>query len=133
MLKTYKFTLAFLLWMAFITFLSLYSFSDFNKINMEIAFIDKAVHFVFYSVATILVCLLTRERSNGKFPLRSTLIYAAFFMLFYGTIIEVIQAVYTTDRSGEIGDFVANLVGVISGLFIVNKGFSSNSRLKWRH
>ena len=100
---------------------------------MEIAFIDKAVHFVFYSVATILVCLLTRERSSGKFPLRSTLIYAAFFMLFYGTIIEVIQAVYTTDRSGEIGDFVANLVGVISGLFIVNKGFSSNSRLKWRH
>ena len=132
-LKSYKFTFAFLIWMAIITFLSLYNFTEQKGIDIKVPFIDKAVHFVFYFVATILACMFVRERSGGKFPFRSTLIYTTFFMLLYGAIIEVIQAVYTIERSGEIGDFAANSAGILLALFIVSKSFSPNSRLKWKY
>ena len=132
-LESSKFTFAFPLWMAIITFLSLYNFSEIEGLDIQVSFIDKVVHFVFYLVATILACMFVRERSKGKFPLRSTLIYSAFFMLLYGTVIEVIQAVYTSDRSGEIGDFAANSAGVFLALLLINKSFSPNSWLNWKH
>ena len=119
--------------MALITFLSLYNFSDFNELDIDVPFLDKVVHLIFYAVATSLACLILRERSKGNIPLRSTLIYSAVFMLFYGAAIEVVQARFTADRSGEILDFAANLAGIILALFAVKKCFSPNSRLKWKY
>ena len=119
--------------MALITFLSLASFSDYDEIDVEIPFLDKLVHLIFYSVATVLSCMFIRERSRGKIPLRSALVFSAIFLLIYGTVIEVIQAVYTPDRSGEIMDFAANFLGILFALYLVKKSFSANSRLKWKY
>ena len=119
--------------MAVITFLSLYNFSDYDEISIDIPFLDKLVHLLFYVIATVLACLFLRERSKGKVPMGSALIYSAVFMLVYGAIIEVIQTRFTTSRSGEIWDFAANLVGIVLALFVVRKCFSPNSRLKWEY
>ena len=133
MLNSYRFTFGFLFWMTLITFLSLYNFSDYGEIDIEVPLLDKIVHSVFYAVATTLACLFLRERSKGKIPMRSVLIYSAVFMLIYGTAIEVIQTKYTTSRSGEILDFTANSIGIIIALIAVGKCFSPNSRLKWKY
>ena len=133
MLNSNKFTLGFLFWMALITFLSLYNFSDYHGVDIGIPFMDKAVHLIFYTVATILACLFIREQSRGKIPLRSALIYSAIFSVFYGGVIEVLQTFFTNGRTGEAMDFVANLGGIILALIIVRKSFSPNSRLKWKY
>ena len=120
--------------MALITFLSFHDFSDYDQqIHLSLPFADKAGHAVFYGVGSILACMSIRERTRGEFALSSSLIATAIFMAVYGTIIEVFQMVFTAVRSGEIGDFLANIIGVSIALFMVRKLFSSNSRLKWKY
>ena len=119
--------------MALITFLSLYNFSEYEGIDVDIPYLDKLVHLIIYALATVLACLFLRERSKGKLPMRSALVYSAVFMVVYGAVIEVIQTTFTTARSGELLDFAANLAGIILALFAVNKCFSPNSRLKWKY
>ncbi|MGI9547829.1 MAG: VanZ family protein [Flavobacteriaceae bacterium] len=133
MLNSYKFTLAFILWMALITFLSLFSFSNIEEVDFQIPYLDKAVHFLFYFIAAFLCCFFIRERTRGKFSFRPALVYTAFFMVLFGLAIEVIQSVFTTYRSGEILDSMANLIGVLAALLFVNYLFSPKTGLKWRY
>ena len=120
--------------MALITFLSFHDFTDYDQqIHLSLPFADKAGHAIFYAVGSILACMSIRERTRGEFTLSSSLIATAIFMGVYGTIIEVLQTVLTAVRTGEIGDFLANITGVLIALFTVRKVFSSNSRLKWKY
>ena len=118
--------------MVLITYLSLADLSAHDEFDIEIPFLDKAAHFVFYLVATTLACLFVRERTKGSIPLVKTMVYTGIFMFIYGTIIEVLQYAVTTVRSGEISDFFANSVGVILSLFMVYYLFSGETRLKWK-
>lgn len=132
MLNSYKFSIAFIAWMALITFLSLFNFSNYDQVEIDIPYLDKIVHFFFYFIATMLGCFSIRERTRGNFPMRNTLLYTALFMVLFGLTIEVIQSVFTTARSGEILDFTSNLIGILVALLIVKYLFSSKSGLKWR-
>ena len=119
--------------MALITFLSLFNFSDYDTVEFEIPFMDKAVHFCFYFVANILGCLFIRERWRGEIPMRRTLIVMAFFLVLFGLIIEVIQSVYTLNRSGEIMDIIANMAGILISSVFISFLFSSKRGLKWKY
>lgn len=119
--------------MALITFLSLFSFSNIEEVELDIPYLDKLIHFLFYFVATFLGCFFIRERTRGKFSYRPALVYTGIFMTLYGLAIEIVQSVYTLERSGEILDFTANLTGVFAALILVNYLFSPNSGLKWRY
>jgi VanZ family protein len=119
--------------MSLITYLSLASISEYGGLPIDIPHLDKLVHFTFYFVGSILACFFVRERTSGRKPLKKTMVYTAIFMTFFGMIIEFLQYFLTYDRSGEILDFTANLVGVIMGLVLVKFLFFVNSGLKWRY
>ena len=119
--------------MALITFLSLNSFSDFPVVDFTIPYLDKLVHIVFYFVATVLGCFFVRERTRGRANFLKTLFITGFFALIYGVIIELLQAFYTIDRSGELLDLAANSLGVIFALFTVKYLFSPKTGLNWKY
>lgn len=132
-LNSYKFSLSFFAWIAFISFLSLYEFSPNMNIEIEIPHIDKVVHFFFYFIATFLACLFIRERSKGNLLMGRAMIYSAIFLAIYGAVIEVLQAKLTSVRDGDIYDMMANLAGILLSLLVTNYIFSSNSGLNWRY
>ena len=117
--------------MFLITYLSLASLSEYGGLPVEIPYMDKAVHFTFYFVGGILACFFVRERTAGGIPLKKVMIYTAIFLTIFGLIIEYLQYFMTLDRSGELLDFIANLIGVITGLVFVKYLFSVNWGLKW--
>jgi len=119
--------------MSLITFLSLYRFPDYGRLDMEIPHLDKVVHFIFYFVASILACFFIRERSAGNIPFKKALLFSALFLAIFGLIIELLQAYLILDRSGEFLDLTANLTGVLLGLLMVNALFSTKSGLKWKY
>jgi len=105
--------------MVFITLLSLFSFQGVDVPDISIPHIDKAVHFVFFFVAGVLGFMALREIISKKNLKKKQLFLLLLFLVFYGTIIEILQAVATTYRSGDVFDFIANSLGAICGLLAV--------------
>ncbi len=133
MLKNSKYTIAFLGWMAFVTFSSLVSFSDTDAADIDIPNLDKVVHFSFYFGAAFLAVLFIRERTKGGMELRRAVLFAVVGAIIYGIIIEVLQYSFTADRHGDILDALANSVGAILGSLAVKSLFSKERWLKWEN
>ncbi len=133
MLKKNSYTILFISWMLFITFLSLFSFKDDSLPKVRIPHLDKAVHFTFYFIGAILGSLFTRESTKGNVGLKKTIIIVFFTMVVYGIIIEVIQLVFTPNRHGDILDVLANSLGAFSGILVIKYLFSKKSQLKWKN
>ena len=117
--------------MMFVTFFSLFSFSGIGTPRLGIPHIDKAVHFTFYFVACILGVLFLRERTRGALNLKRALIIMLLSTIAFGILMEVFQYSFTTDRSGDILDGIANTVGSFCGAFLVKFFFSKEKWLKW--
>lgn len=133
MLKDYRFTIGFSIWIAIITFLSLSSFEDLDTGGLNIPHLDKVVHFIFYFVAAILGSLFLKENSKGLLnPLKAALL-ATIFAVIYGIVIEVIQSVFTQNRSGELFDVLANSLGAFCGAGLIIILFSGKTPLKWKN
>ncbi len=133
MLKNHKYTIAFVGWMMFVTFLSLASFSDTDTADIDIPNLDKVVHFSFYFGAAFLAVLFIKEITNGTIELRKAVFLAVIGAIIYGIIIEVLQYSFTADRHGDILDALANSVGAIFGSLAVKSLFSSERWLKWKN
>jgi len=133
MLKRNIYTILFISWMMCITFLSLFSFSDNSLPSIKIPNIDKAVHFTFYFVASILGSLFVREITKGNVSLKITIVRVFLFMLVYGIIIEVLQMSFTQNRHGDVLDVLANSLGAFIGIFVVKYVFSKKTQLKWKN
>lgn len=132
-LKDRKYTIAFISWMVFITFSSLFSFEDTDTSRFNIPHLDKAVHFIFYFVAAVLATFFVRESTKGIFPLYKTLWSVVLGAIIFGMIIEVFQHTFTTDREADLFDALANSLGAISGTLVMKSFFSSETRLKWKN
>ena len=109
--------------MVFVTFSSLYSFagSGFGSFNVPNG--DKIVHFIFYFVAAVLGSLFLLETKKEMALQSIQVIILAFSLIFFGIIIEVIQEAFTTNRSGDVNDALANSIGAILGIlaiFVIN-------------
>jgi len=86
-----------------------------NKIprfNLNIQHIDKAAHFVFFFVQSILIGLLLRFQTEWRFF--QIILFASFLALAYGGAIEVIQSKFAS-RTGELNDLIADVVGGFLG------------------
>ena len=99
-----------ILWTVIITFLSLVSFETNNII--AIANTDKVVHFSFYFILTFL--LLKSLKDNSKFKYLKVILLT----LFYGIIIEILQAYFTDTRSGDLYDVTANFSGTVCAALV---------------
>ncbi|NNL02663.1 MAG: VanZ family protein, partial [Eudoraea sp.] len=117
--KGYFYTSGFICWIIIITTLSLYSFEDFDTQEIYIPHLDKVVHFIFYFVAAILGILLIRERTKGKLNLSRSVVITVLIVIIYGIVIEVIQNIFTLNRSGELYDVLANSLGAFFGAGLI--------------
>lgn len=132
MLKSHRYTIGFICWMTFITLLSLLTFPEDDGPKMDIPNLDKAVHFTFYFVAALLGCMSVRERTSGRLTLKKALLIISISIILYGIIIEVLQSTYTTQRTGDFYDVVANSIGAFTGAYIIKRLFSGKRQLKWK-
>ena len=114
----------------FVTFFSLFSFSDVDTSRFNIPHIDKAVHFTFYFLMVVLAYL---AKTKGEFKTNGTLKllwYIVLFAIVYGIIIEVTQHIATDDRHGDPLDALANSTGAIVGMLVLRFLFFRKSSLK---
>lgn len=119
--------------MVLITLLSLMAFDDEIDSGVNLPHMDKVAHFVFHLVAAVLGCFFLGERSRGKLSFARTLVLVLIFLICYGIIIEVIQYAFTSWRSGELTDVLANTLGALTGVAAVKFLFSGNWQLKWKN
>lgn len=119
--------------MVLITLLSLMAFEDEGDSGFNLPHMDKAVHFVFHLVGAVLGCFFLGERSRGKLSFRRTLMLVLIILISYGIIIEVIQYAFTSWRSAEFTDVLANMLGALTGVAAVKFLFSGNWQLKWKN
>ena len=130
MVKNLVFKVLFISWMMFVTFFSLFSFSDVDTSRFNIPHIDKAVHFTFYFLMVVLAYLAKTKgefKKNGRLKL---LWYIVLFAIVYGIIIEVIQHVATDNRHGDPLDVLANSIGAIVGMLVIRFLFFRKPSLK---
>lgn len=85
-----------------------------NKVKfIDIPHLDKFVHFIFYSVFTLLlISENNKQRLHRKVTVDAILI-AATISLSYGALIEVIQKVLVINRGADIWDMIANTAGFL--------------------
>lgn len=127
----YYYSIAFLAWMVLITVLSLSSFEDLDTSSFDVPYTDKAVHFFFYFVASVLCFLYyLHPRSFNRKSSVKGIITLIIVLVLYGILIEVLQYKFIPNRSGEVLDVAANTTGVILGIGFVKIFFYRNSQLK---
>jgi VanZ family protein len=128
--KNLIYKVLFISWMMFVTFFSLFSFSDLDTSRFDIPHMDKAVHFTFYFVMVLLAFLASIKKElqvNGTLKL---LWYIVLFAIVYGIIIEAIQHMATDNRHGDPLDAIANSTGAIVGMLVLRFLFFRKPLLK---
>lgn len=74
------------------------------------------VHFVFYF---LFVILWLKAIKQCNFPIKNSILILAFAIL-YGLLMEFCQKIFTTNRSADFLDALANTLGAITGYVIIN-------------
>lgn len=98
--------------MAIIFYLSTASPSTFPKVT-EIKYLDKMVHILMYfGLSLVLVLEIPRKKSYGYY------FFTILLPILYGGLIEIIQENFFSPRTGNIFDFLADTVGVLTGYFV---------------
>ena len=111
--KTY-FLLA-LLWTCIVTVFSLITIKSDIGSSIKIENKDKFVHFTFYFVFVVLWFLFAKDKSINK----KTKLIVLFSAIGYGILTEICQGIFTTTRTPDILDVLANSLGAIVGLLFV--------------
>ena len=128
--KNLIYKVLFISWMMFVTFFSLFSFSDLDTSRFDIPHMDKAVHFTFYFVMVLLAFLASIKKELQVNGMLKLLWYIVLFAIVYGIIIEVIQNVATDNRHGDPLDVLANSIGAIVGMLVIRFLFFRKPSLK---
>ncbi|HBO76381.1 MAG TPA: VanZ family protein [Marinilabiliales bacterium] len=109
--------------MTIIGYLCLTPADDFKKVPIEIPYFDKAVHFGLFLVLALIMAGLNQTRPNSFHKLA---IPAFAFM--YGVFIEIVQSKFTTTRSGDWRDVLADTLGILVGIWLFKK---LNPKWQW--
>lgn len=131
MRKTNWFGLLFLVWIGSISTLSLISFDFDDGPDIDIPFSDKGYHFIFHCISMVLGGLAARHQFSINYGSKKVLKILLLALFCYGLLIEGLQAILPTGRSAEIGDVLANTLGLFAGIFFLKLLFKKTSLLKW--
>jgi VanZ family protein len=131
--KRYFFRIAFVGWLLFVTFSSLYSFEGVHAPRFQIPQLDKIVHFTFYFVACVLGVFFLRERSQGAMRLNKAIWVMVFSTISFGILIEIIQHTLTVNRMGDFLDGIANILGSLCAAIALKVYFYGKRQLKWKY
>jgi VanZ family protein len=102
------FLAAALFWSGVILFFCLIKASDLPQV--EVPNLDKVIQATFHFVFTVLWFLFFKKKLKTSNIFRSLLI-SFVFSFFFGVTIEIMQQVFTTTRSADVLDELANLSG----------------------
>lgn len=98
-----------------ILYLSLTGTEKFRNISfVHIEGIDKIIHAGMYFVFMSVILFENRKRIYK----RSSLLIIALIPLVFGAVLEILQSLLTTNRSGNIFDFLFNLAGILLSIVI---------------
>ncbi len=104
-------------------FLTWGSLATIPTTTTTIALSDKFLHFVAYFGLSILWGVLGSIILFKKRSFRTTatplFLKIGSVLIIYGILIEGLQAWFTTNRMADVWDVVANIIGVLLGLFFV--------------
>ena len=103
------------IWVGMIIVLCLMPSSDLPK-KIEIPFLDKIAHFIFYFVLCLFILLIFKI---PKWTRHTS--YVIILLLGFSLFIEIMQYLMPWDRSFSIADLIANLGGIIVGIVIFPK------------
>lgn len=103
-----------LTWTAFVTFLSLASIGDVGN-SIKIQGKDKVVHFIFYFTLVLFWGFFLKKDNKSLFASIIILLSA----IEYGVFMEICQGTFTTTRSPDLLDIVANSLGAITGWVVI--------------
>lgn len=123
MISFLKYNLPSLVWAVIILWLSLTPATGFPKIN--IPNIDKAVHFSFYLILSILMFYGWLNQNTFKYLHRDYFLRITWLVCTYGLLIEILQENFTLTRHFELPDLVANVLGALTGSLISVKLFKN--------
>lgn len=122
MRKKKLFLLLLVLWIVFITVLSLISTNNFSKVSVKGA--DTFVHFCFYFVLTVLLVFNFINSFNFNRAIFISIVVA----IIYGMIIELLQGALTSSREPEIKDVLLNSFGSVAAAILL---FQNRERLNF--
>ena len=83
--------------------------------------LDKLSHATFYAILVFLLSKGFQKQKEIKFALLHAAGTAIVFGIIYGGLIELCQAYFTTDRTGDWFDLIANSIGSFIGMRIFLK------------
>lgn len=83
------------------------------KLNLFIP-TDKIVHFIMYFGLSLVASFNYIFDKNGKIIILKLIVFAVILPILYGGLIEIIQAEYFVDRSGDWYDFLADALGALA-------------------
>jgi uncharacterized membrane protein len=112
------FSFLFFSWITLLTVLSLIPADNLDMDGPDIPFLDKWIHLGFYLIAMVLGVLFLWERFRPRAIKRSSFYWLGLGLAVYGMIIEVLQGIGGQQRSAELWDLAANIVGIGLGAFI---------------
>ena len=107
-------TLSTLLYALLIVYSSLSNLN--NSIQFEFEHMDKVIHYMIYSIFSLLV-YNTAKAYNPK----KSLIITILLTITFGIIIELCQSILTTYRDFELLDIFANIMGTLTIAMFINK------------
>jgi VanZ family protein len=110
-----------LFWTFGILYACLKNAKDIPSIN--ILYFDKLIHVIFYLVFNLLWFLYLNRRLKNV-AIWKLLSIAFGLSFFFGIAIELLQEYFTTTRSADIIDVLANVIGAsisVFGILILNK------------
>jgi VanZ family protein len=119
-----------LFWTGIVSYFCLVSSNEIPTI--DIPNIDKCVHIVFHFTLTFFWFLFFSKHLKIESFIRP-LLYAVVFSFVFGITIEILQELFTTTRSADVLDVLANTVGEITAVLVAvvcNKYNVLNSILK---
>lgn len=110
-----------LFWTGVILFFCLINSNELRQIT--IPNFDKVIHVFFHFVFTVLWFLFFKKKleNSGSY---NAMIISIVLSFFFGIFVELLQQYFTTTRSGDILDIIANLFGAIlaiASVILLNK------------
>ena len=92
--------------------LSLISVPDLGLPRFKLLELDKLIHFIMYLIFALIWGLKIENFSERKIEIST-------YLILFGLGLEILQHVLPFGRYFDIGDFVANTIGVLFGVFIL--------------
>ena len=82
---------------------------------------DKIVHLLIFGLLCFLMIRSFLALNTGSFFYKNAKMLSLLLTIFYGILIEILQATVFIHRSGDIRDAIANSIGAFVGLWIFGK------------